>query len=292
MFLVSRSIYFSIRKNLSDGDKLEKLNQLNTGSNYIENAIQYNKHKSYKSPTVSETVTTFNKTLNSSINSNEDSALTNEGGLDSALAHDEQAPLTDTVATSSPIVSGNEPSQLVPIDEGINELTQPLPPPPLPPLLHLQQHRTILQNEPEVQPTIADANPSSSQVSLTPESYQDIYIRTKQKIFSSLSKLDENHKLACPFCPNKSFSRFSFFDKHMHLKHGYELSPNERRLAEQTLKKAPRKKTFKPRQKDSMKKKKKETMIRVNLQRTRPSQDRLGKKFPWTKRFLKNTNWK
>ena len=75
MFLVPRSIYFSIRKNLSDGDKLEKLNQLNTGSNYIENAIQYNKHKSYKSPTVNETVTTFNKTLNSSINSNEDSAL-------------------------------------------------------------------------------------------------------------------------------------------------------------------------------------------------------------------------
>ena len=81
MFLVPRNIYFSIRKNLSDGDKLEKLNQLNTGSNYIENAIQYNKHKSYKSPMVNDTVTTFNKTINSSINSNGDSALTNEGGL-------------------------------------------------------------------------------------------------------------------------------------------------------------------------------------------------------------------
>ena len=37
---------------------------------------------------VNDTVTTFNKTLNSSINSNGDSALSNEGGLDSTLAHD------------------------------------------------------------------------------------------------------------------------------------------------------------------------------------------------------------
>ena len=43
MFLVPRSVYFSIRRNLTDPDKLNKLDQLNGNTNYIENAIQYGK---------------------------------------------------------------------------------------------------------------------------------------------------------------------------------------------------------------------------------------------------------
>ena len=66
MFLVPKRIYLAVRGVISEDDKLNQLDQLNKGTNYIEDAIQFKQQKSYKTQpedlkkTVSTLVNTFN----------------------------------------------------------------------------------------------------------------------------------------------------------------------------------------------------------------------------------------
>ena len=66
MFLVPKRIYLAVREVISEDDKLNQLDQLNKGTNYIEKAIQFRQQKSYKSQPedLKKTVSTSVNTLN------------------------------------------------------------------------------------------------------------------------------------------------------------------------------------------------------------------------------------
>ena len=49
MFLVPKRIYFAMRNSIGYEDKLNQLDRLNMGTNYIEKAIQFRQQKSFKS---------------------------------------------------------------------------------------------------------------------------------------------------------------------------------------------------------------------------------------------------
>ena len=66
MFLVPKRIYLAVREVINEDDKLNQLDQLNEGTNYIEKAIQFRQQKSYKSQPedLTKTVPTMVNTLN------------------------------------------------------------------------------------------------------------------------------------------------------------------------------------------------------------------------------------
>ena len=68
MFLVPQSIYLFVRNLLTDQEKLKKLDQLNPNTNYIEKAIQYNNHSSFKTPTPINNSASVSSNLNEPLN--------------------------------------------------------------------------------------------------------------------------------------------------------------------------------------------------------------------------------
>ncbi len=209
MFLVPKRIYLAVREVISEDDKLNQLDQLNKGTNYIEDAIQFKQQKSYKTQpedlkkTVSTLVNTFNNI--------EQPAQIEINSLPARNSEE----LSQDGFTSVPPSSG---SQL----DGPNFIFPPVNPTEAENVKHQKEitlsHQEIasenlLNNEPQPQ----HCEPSN------------IDLKKKNNV---------PPKLRCPFCNYATYSRVYFLMEHLRNKHNYRASLEEERSARETLEKA------------------------------------------------------
>ena len=57
----------------------------------------------------------------------------------------------------------------------------------------------------------------------------------RTRVNQALSSLNQDARITCPFCRNRSYVRIPFLARHLFSEHDYELSPDEETLARQTL---------------------------------------------------------
>ena len=209
MFLVPKRFYLAVREVISEDDKLNQLDQLNKGTNYIENAIQFKQQKSYKSQpedlkkTVSTSVNTFNNI--------EQPAQIETISLPARNSEE----LSQDGFTSVPPSSG---SQL----DGPNIIFPPVNPTEAENVKH-QKEITLSHQE------IASENLLNNKPQ--PQHCEPSNIDSKKKN-------NVPPKLRCPFCKYATYSRVYFLMEHLRNKHNYRASLEEERSARETLEKA------------------------------------------------------
>ena len=209
MFLVPKRIYLAVREVISEDDKLNQLDQLNKGTNYIENAIQFKQQKSYKSQledlkkTVSTSVNTFNNI--------EQPAQIERISLPARNSEE----LSQDGFTSVPPSSG---SQL----DGPNFIFPPVNPTEAENVKH-QKEITLSHQE------IASENLLNNKPQPQHCEPSNIDLKNKNNV---------PPKLRCLFCKYATYSRVYFLMEHLRNKHNYRASLEEERSARETLEKA------------------------------------------------------
>ena len=209
MFLVPKRIYLALREVISEDDKLNQLDQLNKGTNYIEDAIQFKQQKSYKTQpedlkkTVSTLVNTFNNI--------EQPAQMEINTLPARNSEE----LSQNGFTSVPPSSGSQP-------DGPNFIFPPVNPTEAENVKH-QKEITLSHQE------IASENLLNNEPQ--PQHCEPSNIDLKKKNIVP-------PKLRCPFCNYATYSRVYFLMQHLRNKHNYRASLEEERLARETLEKA------------------------------------------------------
>ena len=204
MFLIPKRIYLNLIKNIEEPNQLNRVEDLNAETNYLEKALRFYRLKSFNSQPREE-----GKGLSSSAGGINDTHYTVGNNT-----HEGQEEQDETIVnTPPPIVTEQKASSAAttsapPFDEQnaispINDFS----------LLQQQGTREAISSQTEKD-------------------------RVKFHINRTINEMLDSFSLKCPLCKNgTNFKKAGFFTRHVHEKHDYRLNANEQRMIRENLEK-------------------------------------------------------
>ena len=247
MFLVPRRVYFSIRNNITDPERLNQLDKLNKNNNYIENAIRYNKQKSFLSTGNFNYQTPVNnirrrRSMESDDNNNLNGDYQSPPPPPPPPPPHPSPPLHNIpLPQNKKYVSYYNYTGCYPLqvnDQVVEDMDQSPPPP----IIDRENLHFSSDTYPQYEIEQLQTTPSTPSTSVTSiidqENYEQMKIAVNKALNTSvIDSSTKDKKLKCPFCENKLFHSAKIFAKHLVKLHNFKISEEELKLGEKTIKK-------------------------------------------------------
>ena len=204
MFLISKRIYLNLIKNIEEPNQLNRVEDLNAETNYLEKALRFYRLKSFNSQPREE-----GKGSSSSSGGINDTHSTVGNNT-----HEGQEEQDETIV--------NAPPPIVTQQKASSAATTSAPP---------------FDEQNAISP-INDFSLLQQQGTREAISSQTEKDRVKFHINRTINEMLDSFSLKCPLCKNgTNFKKAGFFTRHVHEKHDYRLNANEQRMIRENLEK-------------------------------------------------------